>query len=272
MTHMAVLFPHEMFAPRKVDAHFEAEHAACAQLGVPTGLFDQDVPAPVGQVPDQPALVRGWMFTLDGYTAFHERVTDSGAALVTSPAHYARAHTLPGWYAAARAVTPASVWASTVDELIAAAAALPAGPGIIKDHVKSLKHLWDTHCYVPDVHDPAAVRRVAEAYVTERGDRLQGGLVLRAFEEFTGAEARTWWRDGRHVLSTAHPDTPEDLPDDVPADIAAAAVAELDCPFITVDFARRADGTWRVIEIGDGGVSDRPRSADPEQFARAVLR
>ena len=32
-----------------------------------------------------------------------------------------------------------------------------------------------------------------------------------------------------------------------------------------------ADGTWRVIELGDGQVSDRPASTEPAAFINAVL-
>ena len=35
--------------------------------------------------------------------------------------------------------------------------------------------------------------------------------------------------------------------------------------------ALRADGTWRVIELGDGQVSDRPASTEPAKFLSAAL-
>jgi ATP-grasp domain, R2K clade family 3 len=34
-------------------------------------------------------------------------------------------------------------------------------------------------------------------------------------------------------------------------------------PFVTADLVKRSDGIWRVIEVGDGQVSDRPASASP---------
>jgi hypothetical protein len=36
-----------------------------------------------------------------------------------------------------------------------------------------------------------------------------------------------------------------------------------DWPFVTVDLARREDGAWRVVELGDGQVSDRPATTAP---------
>ena len=95
--------------------------------------------------------------------------------------------------------------------------------------------------------------------------------MLRRFESFVGAEVRTWWVGGSCRLVTAHPDTPEHRPD-AEFDPAAveAAVRALDLPFATVDFARRDDGQWRIIEAGDGQVSDRPRSTPAAELIAAV--
>jgi len=46
---------------------------------------------------------------------------------------------------------------------------------------------------------------------------------------------------------------------------------DLRLPFVTADLALRNDGVWRVIELGDGQVSDRPRTTPPDAFLRAVM-
>jgi hypothetical protein len=95
--------------------------------------------------------------------------------------------------------TPLSTWTTGTDRtgFDAARHALGAGPGVLRDYTKSMKHYWHEATYIPD--------------------------------------------------------TPDQLPPadaDVPG--LAAAVAGLALPFVTVDLARRTDGTWRVIELGDG--------------------
>lgn len=99
--------------------------------------------------------------------------------------------------------------------------------------------------------------------------------MLRAFERFTAAgdtatQVRVWWRDGEPRLMTAHPDSPyaEFSPPELGR--VRAAVAALDCPFVTTDLALRADGVWRVVEVGDGQVSDLHGEADPAAFARLL--
>ncbi|PRY59992.1 ATP-grasp domain-containing protein [Glycomyces artemisiae] len=48
------------------------------------------------------------------------------------------------------------------------------------------------------------------------------------------------------------------------------AVAALGCRFVTTDLARRSDGVWRVIEVGDGQVSDFPAGADIGPLVKAL--
>ncbi|MFE9207614.1 ATP-grasp domain-containing protein [Micromonospora sp. NPDC007230] len=74
------------------------------------------------------------------------------------------------------------------------------------------------------------------------------------------------------ALIRSHPDTPNDLP---PVDVDLIAIAPLvaasGLPFVSVDLALRADGVWRVVELGDGQVSDRPTSVDPHGVVTALL-
>jgi hypothetical protein len=68
------------------------------------------------------------------------------------------------------------------------------------------------------------------------------------------------------VLVGPHPDTPHDVvgtPD--------LGVVVTGLPFVTVDFALRADGVWRVVEMGDGQVSDRPVTVGPEVLVSALF-
>ena len=46
---------------------------------------------------------------------------------------------------------------------------------------------------------------------------------------------------------------------------------ELGLPFVTVDLVKRSDGAWRVVELGDGQVSDWPASRDPGDLVAALF-
>lgn len=275
---LTVLFCVDPLHPRRVDPHFTREAAAVRDHYGEIALIDHDalqrgdVREAVRRVPDGLGAVwyRGWMLTADEYAALAAALKARGSALLTHPDDYRRAHELPGWHDTFAGLTPHSVWRPLppggdpggAGELAELVRPLSAGPGIVKDYVKSCKHEWDEACYVPDVHNAARLRDVAAKMIALRGDFLAGGLVVREFEEYVGAgEARVWWVDGEPVLVGPHPDSPDVEP--VP-DVAgvAPAVRSLGCRFITTDLARRSDGRWRVVEVGDGQVSDLPASVD----------
>ena len=88
---------------------------------------------------------------------------------------------------------------------------------------------------------------------------------MRAFERFEGREARVFWLDGEPVLTVAHPDDPGSVAVP-PLEAISVAVGALGCRFVTTDVVRRADGVWRVVEVGDGQVSD--VGVDEEAAAR----
>ncbi|QMV20629.1 hypothetical protein GQS52_01075 [Streptomyces sp. SCUT-3] len=275
--------------PRRVDPHFAREAQAVRASGGRVCLVDHDAllagdaAGAVARVPRDagPVRYRGWMVPSAGYAALAGALAARGAALLTSPDAYRRAHELPGWYAVFEAVTPRSVWlpaepgrAPAPQELAAAVAPLGGGPAVVKDYVKSRKHEWREACWVPELSDTRALSRVVERFVELQEDHLAGGIVVRAFEPFTdGGEARVWWADGEPVLVTAHPDTPGARPDPGPAlDALRPLVAALGCPFVTTDTALRADGVWRVVEVGDGQVSGLPGSADPVGLIKPLMQ
>ena len=41
--------------------------------------------------------------------------------------------------------------------------------------------------------------------------------------------------------------------------------------FVTTDMARRDDGVWRVVEVGDGQVSDLHRDVDATELVRLLI-
>ncbi|GIF23893.1 hypothetical protein Ate02nite_66230 [Paractinoplanes tereljensis] len=276
------LFPGDVVRPRRVDEHFAGEAEAARAAGCPVALVDHDAAAR-GEVADAVARVpggatavyRGWMLSSRRYAELDSALAGRGVRLHTDGERYRRAHELPGWYDALSAFTPASRWTTGTDrrDFEAVRAGLGSGPAVLRDYSKSMKHYWLEAAYIPDLADAVQAWAVAERMVQLRGDDLAGGFVVRRFEEFTGAEARSWWIDGVRRLVTAHPDTPDELP---PPDLDLTglqpAIAALALPFVTVDLARRADGTWRVIELGDGQVSDRPASTPPADLINALIQ
>jgi hypothetical protein len=277
--HVLFLVPSDVLRPRRPDDHFAAEADAARALGWQVALVDHDALASgdderaVSRVPSgDAAIYRGWMLDSPRYAAFATALATRGVALRTDAASYRRAHELPGWYAALAGFTPASVWTTGTDRppFDAARRSLGHGAGVLRDYTKSMKHYWHEAAYIPDLADAGAAWKVASRMRDLRGEDFTGGFVLRRFEHFTGAEARTWWVNGTCRLITAHPDTPDELPPDVDVAFLQPAVKGLALPFVTVDLTRDTTGAWRVVELGDGQVSDRPTTTSPETMLNAL--
>ncbi|MFD0557901.1 ATP-grasp domain-containing protein [Stackebrandtia endophytica] len=284
-----ILYCSDTLRPRRVDTHFSAEAAQVGELGGRIALIDHDallsgdVAAAVARVPEGlgPTWYRGWMIPPDRYEELAAAVERRGAHLVTTSAMYRGAHELPGWYRELSGLTPASAWTPTPPgvvpsdrQLLDLVSALPAGEGMVKDYVKSRKHEPDA-CLIPDISDVEQLRAVVSRFVERQDTDLVGGIVLRHREEFRTldgrvAELRTWWVDGELATSGPHPDTPGATGD---PDLGrlAEAVRRLDRRFVTVDLAQRVDGVWRVIELGDGQVSDFPAEGDMTPLLSALL-
>jgi hypothetical protein len=116
-----------------------------------------------------------------------------------------------------------------------------------------------------------------------QGD-LAGGLVFREFVEFEPVgvhprsgmplteEYRAFWLDGVPVFWApywAEGDYRASRP--TIEDFAGVAPA-VRSRFFTMDLARRRDGGWMIVEVGDGQVSGLPRESDADRFYEALSR
>jgi hypothetical protein len=110
----------------------------------------------------------------------------------------------------------------------------------LKDYVKSLKTSVGSVVSKPD-----EVATVLSEMKRIRGT-IEGGICVRRFESFRkGSETRYFVIHG----------VPHAPSDGVPALVAECA-RRIQSPFFSLDVAIREDGVERVVEIGDGQVSD----------------
>ena len=281
---MILLVPADVLVPRRPDEVFAAEGAAAREAGIPVAVIDHDATQSgdarqaVARVPEghPDAVYRGWMMSAAQYQALATALAARGTTLRTAPAQYQRAHELPRWYRAFAGLTPDSAWTSGDDRAAfdkARAELGASGPAVVRDYVKSMKHYWDTAMYIPDLADADTAWQVASQFRALREEEYTGGFVLRRFEPFSGGEARTWWVNGQCALITPHPDTPQSPsaePRSLPLTQIAQRVTALGVAFATVDLALRADGTWRVVEVGDGQVSGLPGATPAADLIAAI--
>lgn len=202
--------------------------------------------------PDNGATVvyRGWMLSPEDYSALVKLIESFGAKPLVDVDTYLAAHYLPRWYPLIAELTPEThVFPTTQGsrkredaDLETELRRLGWRRFFIKDYVKSLKTSVGSV-----IEDPARIHTVL-AEMRKYRDEIEGGVCVRRVEDLDPeSEIRYFVIHGRPY----GPDPSVAVPG-----IVNTCAERIPSPFFSVDVARRADGELRVVEIGDGQVSD----------------
>jgi hypothetical protein len=170
-------------------------------------------------------------------------VSRFGAQMLTSPEHYELCHHLPRWYPLLADFTPETRFFSESDDIASQLRGLSWTGCFLKDYVKSLA--------VADgslVTDLSRIPEVIAKMKKYRGE-IEGGICARRIEDFDhDTEDRHFvFRGTAYAREGSVPEVVE---------IAARRIVS---PFFTVDTVRCRDGVTRIVELGDGQVSDRKK-------------
>ena len=285
MNQPLILFPHEPFSPGKIDSEFVSEYDAARVIGFPTGLYDHeavesgDPKAALRRLQDsyahQRLILRGWMVPGEAYAGLHAQLVAKGYLPQTSPGDYEQAHYIPFAYPQTEGHTPRSAWieGDDVDAAWDMYQDFRDGDAIIKDWVKSAKSRWKDGCYIPAGTDEDRFREIYRVFREERSKLFNRGVVLREFmpivergSDIRGLpiieETRLFFWKGQ-IIVRPKGRSPSPL-DELPRWEMIAS--RFSSPFITIDVAHLTDDTWKIVEVGDGGVSGLPMGLDPERF------
>ena len=290
---MLILFCADPLTPRRPDSAFETEVAAGRELGIQRSVVDFEALLAGGdpcravpmQEPGTLGIYRGWMLRPEQYTRLYEGLQERGITLVNDPTAYRHCHHLPESYSVIEGLTPRSIWLAgdlSLNRIMEALRPFGDAPVIVKDYVKSQKHYWTEACFIPSVADRDAVERVVVRFLQLQGSDLNEGLVFREFIEFAPLathsrsgmpltqEFRLFWLDGEPLLLAEYWEEGE-YPDVEPPLNRFRPVAQaVRSRFFTMDVARRADGEWLIVELGDAQVAGLPERAAPTEFYQAL--
>ncbi len=157
-------------------------------------------------------------------------------------------------------------------------------PVILKDFVKSRKHEWDEACYIPSASNLQAVEHVVTRFLQLQGEDLNEGLVFREFVEFEPLtkhsksampltkEFRLFFLDGQLILSTPYWEEGDYHGVIPPLDMFCTVAKNVQSRFFTMDVAKKLDGTWMIVELGDGQVAGLPYNADVNSFYSGLIQ
>lgn len=215
------------------------------------GDFKANPPLPTGDE----VLYRGWMFSKDEYVSLVAAISSTGCRPVNDTPSYLGCHYLPNWYPLLTEFTPETRVNPANCDLAKELKALGWSGYFIKDYVKSLKTSVGSR-----ISKPEQVEALISDMQRFRGV-IEGGLCVRRVEDFLPESER------RYFVFDGKPHAPEG---EVP-DIVHECASRIKSRFFSVDVIQRADGELRIVEIGDGQVSDLV-GWSPERFAKALAQ
>jgi ATP-grasp domain, R2K clade family 3 len=237
------LYPSSPLSAKQVDELYEEEYQAiCSSF--PVVLFSLESFL-AGQfrasLQNLPTLYRGWMLSPSEYQGLYSAVNSTGATMLTSPQQYEHCHYLPKWYESLKDFTPETLFFSEQDDIESAVRQRGWSGCFLKDYVKSLSTEGGSV-----ITDLARLPDVIARMKKYRG-QIEGGVCVRRLEPFLPeTEQRYFVFQGRACSSSG------DIPD-----VVQEAVERCSSPFFSVDIIQRSDGVLRIVELGDGQVSDR---------------
>lgn len=270
------LFCSDPLNKRKPDMDYAEEYEAAKANGFKVLLFSYEDLLEFGKV-NVPSseeicrvIYRGWMLKPKDYEYLYKVLSEKNYYLMNSPEEYVNTHYLPNWYKYAEGITPRTKWSNSVpnqEEVTDILKEFGAEPVIVKDYVKSRKHEWYKSCYIENASETEKALEVVNNFVKGQGEDLNQGIVLREFVhlELIGFHEKSgmpisnelrlfifnfkviciigYW-DGKWI--TEYPEFVDEI---------LEKLKNVKSNFFTVDIAKKCDGDWIVMELGDGQVS-----------------
>lgn len=245
---MNFLFPSSCLDNKQVEENFALEYEALLANSHHCYLLDSDE-WETGHCKIRPKLTntptliyRGWMMKPNEYQVLLNSVQLQGGTLLTNVQQYQLCHHLPSWYQSCQQYTPKTVFADMDTDFEKLIKELDWQGYFVKDSVKSLTTERGSIAKTAD-----DVRQIIADIEKFRGG-IEGKICLREVEYFqSDSEERYFVYQGKPYARNAQMIMPDML-----FDIAD----RIDSPFFSVDIIDNEDNEPRLVELGDGQVSD----------------
>ncbi|MEG4322280.1 MULTISPECIES: ATP-grasp domain-containing protein [unclassified Microcoleus] len=182
------------------------------------------------------------MLSPSDYELLVNAVDNAGSRAFTSKPEYLLTHYLPNWYPLIAHLTPTTKFYTVDDDLESELKILSWERFFIKDYVKSLKTSVGSI-----IEQPSEIKTVVTQMQKFRGT-IEGGICVRQVEDFAVESERRYFVVRGQPFAAA-------LDEEIP-DIVRECAVRIKSNFFCVDVVDRKDGVKRIVEIGDGQVSD----------------
>lgn len=277
-----ILFPSSFFDGKKVDEDLQSEYEAVSNTGLWDTIFfnydkwfnegklvlSEDIPERIN------AVHRGWMMKAEQYQRFYAALLEAGVELVTKPAEYEYFHYFPNVYRSIEVDTPRIITVSAGEQYQLSDIQKSFNRFMVKDYVKSVKGTDFPKFFTRDTTDEE-FKNAMELFYKYRGELISGGLCFKEFVDLkTYGDKTNEYRVfyiGNQVASISRNSLQPSYTPEPPLDMINK-YKDLPSTFYTLDYAELDDGSWKILEAGDGSVSGPSDGQNLEAFYRALYQ
>ncbi len=277
-----ILFPSSFFDGRKVDEDLQSEYEAVLNTGLwNTIFFNYDKWFNEGRLvlSKKPsnrisAVYRGWMMKADQYQRFYDALLRDRIELITKPREYEFFHYFPNVYQSVKEDTPRIITVPLASQYQIKDIQNQFGRFMVKDYVKSVKGTDFPKFFTKETTEEE-YQKAMELFYKYRGELISGGLCfkeyvdLKAYGDKTN-EYRVFYVSNEVVAISRNSLQPNYTPE--PPLELINKYKDLPSIFYTLDYAELADGSWKILEAGDGSVSGPSEGQNLESFYRAIYQ
>lgn len=275
-----ILFPSSYFSVNRVDEDLQQEFDAVRETGLfDIVLFSYDKWFNEGKLvlnktlyAPRTAVMRGWMMKPEQYKTFYEKLYNNNIQLITDPEEYTLMHFFPNVYEFFGSDTAGMKIYPLYEQINIEEVKKSFSKFMIKDFVKSVKgtefpRFFDTSVTQEEFD------KYMEIFYKYRGSLLSGGICVKEFLnlKFYGEksnEYRVFYIN--NVIATVSRNSGQENYTQEPPKELLEKYKNLPSHYYTIDYAELTDGTWKVIEAGDGSVSGLPQNQNAEHYFRIL--
>ena len=282
-----ILFPSDYFSLSSPNENYFSEFEAVVSTeGLEAALFNFDeyiegasliLNRDASTLPNL-LVYRGWMMNPEQYKKFYEDLSSLSFEPLTTPACYEQMHCFPNAAKMLKRRTPRCLAFPMKDGVVDVDAGLVNAAFdrfMIKDFVKSAK---DTAfpSFVKTPISQESLNDLVAQFIEMRGSLFVGGIVVKEYVNLKRYEGTTnEWRNfcfanGVSLGLNRNSNQSNNCPAP-PVELLESCNA-FDSFFYTIDYAELEDGTWTIIETGDGQFSGLAASDNPVRFYETFVR
>ena len=262
---MLILFPSDYFDPKQPEIDYKKEYEAVCHLpDFKIILYNYDSFTQNEPLKIQPndyytgkCIYRGWMLTPNQYKTLFAFLEKSSITLINTPKEYDYCHLFPYVYPQIEQYTPKMLYFEYEQPIDWDAVNKTFTRFMVKDYVKSVKgHDFPTFFETPIKSED--MNLYIAKFIKLRSSLFTGGIAfkeyvnLKKYENKTN-EYRAFYLCNK-LLSLSRNSNQSDSCSLPPQELLDK-FKTLQSQYYTVDFAELSDGSWIVLETGDGQVS-----------------